>query len=91
MVKNAATAINFLQNLKTGLQPKYDLELKEFRDLKIAETGDTNAVINAWDWRYYANQLKKTKYNVDAEQLRVYFRIKTCWKGCSRSISASSG
>jgi len=73
MVKNAATAINFLEQLKTGLQPKYDLELKEFRDLKIAETGDTNAVINAWDWRYYANQLKKTKYNVDAEQLRVYF------------------
>jgi thimet oligopeptidase len=73
MVKNAQTAIDFLQNLKTGLQPKYDAELKEFRDLKIAETGDTNAIINAWDWRYYANQLKKTKYNVDAEQLRVYF------------------
>ena len=73
MVKNAQTAIDFLQNLKTGLQPKYDAELKEFRDLKIAETGDTNAVVNAWDWRYYANQLKKTKYNVDAEQLRVYF------------------
>ena len=73
MVKNAATAINFLQNLKTGLQPKYDAELNEFRSLKIAETGDTNAVINSWDWRYFANQLKKTKYNVDAEQLRVYF------------------
>ncbi len=73
MVKNAATAINFLQNLKAGLQPKYDAELKEFRSLKIAETGDTNAVINSWDWRYFANQLKKTKYNVDAEQLRVYF------------------
>jgi thimet oligopeptidase len=26
-----------------------------------------------WDWRYFANELKKTKYNVDAEQLRVYF------------------
>jgi len=73
MVKNAQTAIDFLQNLKTGLQPKYDAELNEFRDLKIAETGDTNAIVNAWDWRYYANQLKKTKYNVDAEQLRVYF------------------
>ncbi len=81
MVKNAATAINFLQNLKTGLQPKYDLELKEFRDLKIAETGDTNAIINAWDWRYYANQLKKTKYNVDAEQLRVYFPYQNVLEG----------
>ena len=81
MVKNAATAITFLEKLKTGLQPKYDLELKEFRDLKIAETGDTNAVVNSWDWRYYANQLKKTKYNVDAEQLRVYFPYQNVLEG----------
>ena len=73
MVKNAATAITFLENLKTGLQPKYDAELEEFRQLKIKETGDTNARIYIWDWRYFANELKKTKYNVDAEQLRVYF------------------
>ena len=73
MVKNSATAIEFLQNLKTGLQPKFDAELEEFRQLKIKETGDANAQINVWDWRYFANELKKTKYNVDAEQLRVYF------------------
>ena len=73
MVKNAQTAITFLENLKTGLQPKFDAELEEFRQMKVAETSDPNAKIYVWDWRYYANQLKKTKYNVDAEQLRVYF------------------
>jgi Zn-dependent oligopeptidase len=73
MVKNAATAITFLENLKKGLQPKFDAELEEFRQLKIKETGDANAKIYVWDWRYFANELKKTKYNVDAEQLRVYF------------------
>ena len=73
MVKNAAAAIAFLENLKTGLQPKYDVELEEFRQLKITQTGDANAKIFVWDWRYFANELKKTKYNVDAEQLRVYF------------------
>jgi thimet oligopeptidase len=73
MVKNAATAISFEEKLETGLNPKLDAELEEFRKLKIAETGDANAKINIWDWRYFANQLKKQKYNVDAEQLRVYF------------------
>ncbi len=73
MVKNGATAIDFLEKLKTGLQPKYDAELEEFRQLKVKETGDPQAVVNSWDWRYFANELKKTKYNVDAEQLRVYF------------------
>ncbi len=73
MVENAATAIRFLEDLKTGLQPKFRAELEEFRQLKVKETGDTNATINVWDWRHYSNQLKKDKYNVDAEQLRVYF------------------
>ncbi len=73
MVKNAAAAIAFEEKLETGLQPKLDAELEEFRKMKIAETGDANAKINIWDWRYFANQLKKQKYNVDAEELRVYF------------------
>ncbi len=73
MVKNAGTALRFLQDLKTGLQPKFDAELEEFRQLKIKETGDPNAKINVWDWRYYANQLKIRKYSVDAEELRVFF------------------
>ena len=81
MVKNGAAALEFLQNLKTGLQPKYDAELETFRQLKVKETGDTKAKINGWDWRYYANQLRKTQYNVDAEQLRVYFPYERVLQG----------
>ncbi len=73
MATNAAAAIEFLEKLKAGLQPKFDAELAEFRRIKAKETGDTNAQIQIWDWRYFSNQLKKEKYNVDAEQLRVYF------------------
>jgi thimet oligopeptidase len=73
MVKNAATAIDFLTQLKTGLQPKFDAELAQFRQLKVRETGDANAQIHIWDWRYFSNQLKKQKYAIDAEQLRVFF------------------
>jgi thimet oligopeptidase len=73
MVKNSRTAIDFEEKLKTGLQPKFDAELEAFRKLKVQETGDTNAQIRIWDWRYFSNQLKKQKYDVDAEQLRVYF------------------
>jgi thimet oligopeptidase len=73
MARTAAEAIAFLEKVKTGLQPKYDAELEEFRQLKIKDTGDTNTQIHVWDWRYYSNQLKKRRYDVDAEQLRVYF------------------
>ena len=73
MAKNAKTAIDFLEKLKTGLQPKFDAEVAELQKLKARETGDPKAVIKYWDWRYYSNELKKEKYTVDAEQLRVYF------------------
>src|SRR5882724_633667 len=73
MVKTGAVAIAFEQKLETGLQPKFDAELEEFRKMKVAESGDATAKIYIWDWRYFANQLKKEKYNIDAEQLRVFF------------------
>jgi oligopeptidase A len=73
MVRNANTAIHFLEDLKTGLQPKFTAELEEFRQLKVKDTGDPAAKIEVWDWRFYSNQLKKQRYNIDAEQLRVFF------------------
>jgi thimet oligopeptidase len=73
MAKNAKTARNFLEDLKNGLQPKFDQEMGEFQKLKAAETGNSNAKINIWDWRYYSEQLRQKRYNIDAEQLRVYF------------------
>jgi thimet oligopeptidase len=81
MVKNAATAIDFLDRLETGLQPKFDAELAAYRQIKIRETGDPNAQIYIWDWRYFSNQLKKEKYTVDAEQLRVYFPYQRVLEG----------
>ena len=81
MVKNAATAIDFLERLKTGLQPKFDAEIAEFRRIKVQETGDPNAQIRIWDWRYFSNQLKKAKYDIDAEQLRVYFPYQRVLEG----------
>lgn len=75
MAKNGKTAIEFEEKLRDGLQPKMEAELDEFVKLKIAETGDADARINVWDWRYYAEQLRKTKYNVDSEQLRNFFPL----------------
>ncbi|HEY6170109.1 MAG TPA: M3 family metallopeptidase, partial [Verrucomicrobiae bacterium] len=81
MVKSAATAIDFMQRLKTGLQPKFDAELRAFAEIKQRETGDAKAKITLWDWRYFANQLRKQKYTVDTEALRVYFPYEKALRG----------
>src|SRR5207249_10477177 len=91
MVKNAATAIDFLEKLKTGLQPKFDAEVAEFRKLKVKETGDPSAPINVWDWRYFSNQWKKEQYMVDAEQLRVYFPYQRVLEGMFRIYQSIFG
>ena len=91
MARTGSTATEFLEKLKMGLQPKFDAELADFRALKIAETGDTNAQVRLWDWRYYANQLRKQKYNVDSEQLRVYFPYQPVLDGMFRIYQSIFG
>ncbi|MCU0770802.1 MAG: Zn-dependent oligopeptidase [Verrucomicrobia bacterium] len=81
MARHAAAATQFLNDLRAGLQPKFESELEELRQLKAADTADTNAVLGTWDWRYYENQLKKQRYNVDAEALRVYFPYQAVLRG----------
>ena len=46
MAKTGARAEDFLEQLKAGLQPKFDAETAEFRAMKAKETGDTNAQIH---------------------------------------------
>lgn len=73
MAKTAAAAIEFEDRLAAGLQPKFDAELAAFRKLKAEINRDPAAKVELWDWRFLANELKKRDYNVDAEQLRIYF------------------
>ena len=81
MAGNGATATQFLRDLKDGLNTKFNDELESYRAIKVAETGDPEAVIKVWDWRYYANQLKKRQYQVDTEQLRNYFPYEKALQG----------
>ncbi len=73
MAKTGATARQFIADMVKGTQPKFDAELAEMRKLKAAETGEANAKINRWDWRYYTQQINKTRYAVDKQALRVFF------------------
>jgi thimet oligopeptidase len=81
LAKSGAGAEKYINDLITGTQPKFAAEVAELRKLKAAETNDPNAQIKTWDFRYYQNQLKKQKYAVDAEALRVYFPFQKTLEG----------
>ncbi|MCB9849004.1 MAG: Zn-dependent oligopeptidase [Phycisphaeraceae bacterium] len=81
MAKSAKEALAFEWDLINGLEPKFQDEISAYRALKVKDTGDPNAQIRIWDWRYYDNQLKKSRYSVDSEALRVYFPLEKCLAG----------
>ncbi len=81
MAKTGAAAVKFEEDLVTGLQPKFDAELETLRQLKVAQTGQADAKLDSWDINYYTNRLKKQKYAVDAEALRVYFPYQASLEG----------
>lgn len=81
MAKNGATALKFEADLVAGLQPKFDAEMKILQALKAADTGKPDAVIDLADVPYYQNRLKKERYAVDTEALRVYFPYQATLEG----------
>lgn len=91
MAKSAAGAEKYINDLITGTRPKFDAEVAELRKLKIAETKDPNAQIKLWDFRYYQNQLKKQKYAVDTEALRVYFPFQKTLEGMFNTYQSIFG
>ncbi|MEM8953612.1 MAG: M3 family metallopeptidase [Verrucomicrobiota bacterium] len=81
MAKNEATVRSFLDELKVGLTPKWEEELNIFQKMKAEDTGDPEAVINAWDLYYYREKYRREQFDVDSEALRVYFPYQECLEG----------
>ncbi|MBU2581338.1 MAG: M3 family metallopeptidase [Alphaproteobacteria bacterium] len=49
----------------------------EERDALVARAREegSNAPLQAWDWRYYAEKERKARYDMDAGQLRQYLQL----------------
>src|SRR5438876_1855496 len=81
MAKTGAGAKKYIDDLVTGIQPKFAAEVAEIQKMKAADTHDPKATIGVWDWRYYDNQLVKRKYAVDKEALRDFFPFQKVLEG----------
>jgi oligopeptidase A len=81
MAKTGAGAKKYIDDLVSGIQPKFAAEVAEIQKMKAADTHDPNAKIGVWDWRYYDNQLVKQKYAVDKEALRNFFPFQKVLEG----------
>lgn len=81
MAKTGAGAKKYINNLTSGIQPKFSAEVAELQKMKADDTHNPQVQIDWWDWRYYDNQLIKQKYAVDKEELRNYFPFQRVLQG----------
>ena len=75
MAATPARVEKFLDGLDTQLLPKATAEIETLRGLKAAQTGNPNAVLEPWDVNFENEQLRKSKYSVDAQMVRQYFPV----------------
>ncbi len=75
MAKTPERVLTFERSLDAKLLPQAKRDLAGLAQLKAQDTGDANASIEPWDVTYYNNQLVKTKYSVDNEEIRQYFPV----------------
>ncbi len=81
LARSGAGAKSYIDNLITGIEPKFAAEVATLQKMKAVDTNDAKAAIMVWDWRYYTNQLNKQKYAVDKEALRAYFPFQKVLEG----------
>ncbi len=77
MAKNSETVFKFMERTQAKLKKKGRKELRARLKLK----GGEDKVLRAWEWRYYNNLLKKSKYSIDHEKIKEYFPLETVVKG----------
>jgi len=73
MAKTRETVINFLRDLRGKVTIKAAADLQQMRALALERTGSDQ--VNIWDWRFYHNELLKTKYAVDEFEVAQYFPL----------------
>ena len=79
MAKKPENVYNLLQKV---WNPAIERAKEELADMqKMVDNEGGKFKIESWDWWYYAEKVRKQKYDLDEEQLRPYFELKNVRDG----------
>ncbi|OIN57408.1 M3 family metallopeptidase [Arsenicibacter rosenii] len=86
MATTPAKVSELLNQLWTATVPVAKLEAADLQAMMDKE--GKGQKLEGWDWRYYAEKLRKAKYDLDEQELRPYFSLGNVREGiftlCSR-------
>jgi oligopeptidase A len=73
MVKSGEAAIGFERELRSKTLPYWETEMDELREFAARELGiDT---VEPWDQYYAVERMRRTRFELDSEELRPYFPL----------------
>jgi len=79
MAKTPETVDAFLQKLWVPALSKAKSELKEMQSIVDKEGGHFK--LQSWDWWFYAEKLRKAKYDLDESEIKPYFKLENVQNG----------
>lgn len=75
MAKTPEAALTFMRALVPAARQRV---LNEQADIqKVIDDEQGGFTVQAWDWAYYAEQVRRAKYALDESQLKPYFALDT--------------
>lgn len=79
MAKNSTAVMDFLNNLWSYSLPKAKAETVELQ--KIMDKEGKGEKLEAWDWWFYTEKLRKEKYNLEEDEIKPYFKLENVREG----------
>ena len=79
MAKTPKSVYDFLATVWTPALAKAKEEAAELQ--KLMDVEGKGEKLEAWDWWYYSEKLRKAKYNLDEEALKPYFKLENVRQG----------
>ena len=73
MAKTPEAALKFMDALVPGTTAKAAVEAKDIQAVIDAQKG--GFTLQPWDWEFYAEQVRKAKYDLDEAQIKPYFEL----------------
>jgi len=73
MAKTPQTALKFMQDLVPAVTARAKAEAGDIQALIDRQHGDFK--LEPWDWSFYAEQVRKAKFDLDENQIKPYFEL----------------
>lgn len=84
MAGSGKNALTFVENLRERVFAAFEKELAELERFKAERTGEPVGPLEPWQFAFWSEKLRRSRYDFDTEMLRPFFAIDSVINGLFR-------